>query len=57
MNTYKTICFNKLLLYFHIFNIEDLDDVQGYNYCYLFKYFFGRSSFLTKIKSKFSLGT
>lgn len=46
----------KLLFFFQLSKIEDLDDAQLYNYVYLFKYFFGRRAFFTKIKSFFNVG-
>jgi hypothetical protein len=36
--------------------LDDLDDVQIYNYIYLFKFFMGRCSVLTKYKSFLNLG-
>lgn len=55
-NTYAIPLFKKLLLFFSLTNIADVDDVQIYNYLYLFKYFFGRRAFLTRRSSLFSLG-
>lgn len=46
----------RILYFFVLVKIADLDDVQIYNYLYLFKYFFGRIAYLTKIKSFFNLG-
>lgn len=46
----------KLLFFFQLSKIEDLDDAQFYNYVYLFKYFFGHRVFFTKIKSFFNVG-
>jgi len=43
----------KILLYFPVNKIDDIDDVQIYNYIYLYKFFFGRRAFLTKYKSFF----
>lgn len=55
-NIYNVPSINKINFFFILSKIEDLDDVQIYNYLYLFKYFFGKSAFLTKIKSFFNLG-
>lgn len=46
----------QILYFFILVHIEDLDDVQIYNYLYLFKYFFGKIAILTKIKTFFNLG-
>jgi hypothetical protein len=45
-----------IYIYFSIFNNVDLDDVSSFNYFYLFKFFFGRKSFFSKITSRFHLG-
>ena len=39
-----------------LYKIEDLDSIEIYNYLYLFKQFFGRKAFLSKIKTQFKLG-
>jgi len=46
----------KIFYFFQLSHISDLDDPQIYNYVYLFKYFFGKRAFLTKIKSFFNVG-
>jgi len=46
----------KLVLFFNVSKYSDLNVSEVYNYIYLFKYFFGRKAFITKIKSHFSLG-
>lgn len=46
----------KLLLFFSITKIDDINHSQVYNYIYLFKFFFGRCAFISKIKSFFNLG-
>jgi len=56
LNTYEFPNINKLVYSFSLSRIDDLDDVQIYNYLYLFKYFFGRRAFLTKQKSFFNIG-
>lgn len=55
-NTYSLPIVEKLLLFFPITKIEDVDHVQGYNYAYLFKFFFGRRAFFTRQRSFFNLG-
>ena len=55
-NTYKLPQISRLLFSFSLNRLEDLDDVQGYNYLYMFKFFFGKRAYLTKLKSHFSLG-
>lgn len=57
INTYNLISINKLILSFNLEDIDDIDDVQFYNYFYLFKFFFGRSAYLTKLNSLFDLGS
>jgi hypothetical protein len=55
-NIYTIPSINKLVFFFSLKKLEDLDSPEIYNYLYLFKYFFGRSAFLTKNKSYFVLG-
>jgi hypothetical protein len=55
-NAYIIPSIKKILFFFSLNNILDVNDVQVYNYLYLFKYFFGRRAFLTKINSLFDLG-
>ena len=47
---------SKLICSFSLSKIDDCDDVQVYNYCYLFKFFFGRIAYLTRVKSFYNLG-
>jgi len=47
---------SKIMYSFKLNKLEDLDDVQVYNYLYFFKFFFGRCGVLTKYKSEFKLG-
>ncbi len=46
----------KLKFFFNLVKLEDTDDVQIYNYLYLFKYFFGKRAYLSRIKSFFNIG-
>ena len=55
-NSYSIPYINKLVLFFSISKIEDIDHVRGYNYAYLFKFFFGKRVFLTRKRSFFNLG-
>jgi len=55
-NTLSISVISKLIFIFPLNRIEDTDDVQIYNYLYLFRFFFGRRAFLTKFRSYFSLG-
>jgi hypothetical protein len=55
-NTYNLPIINKLIFFFALRKLEDLDSAEIYNYLYLFKYFFGKNAFLTKNKSYFVLG-
>lgn len=55
-NTYSVIFLKKIIMHFFVINLEDLDNIQSYNYIYFFKFFFGRKAYLTKLKSRFSLG-
>lgn len=55
-NTYAIPYLKKICLFFSLFHINDIDDVQIYNYLYLFKYFFGKRAFLTKKRALYSLG-
>lgn len=55
-NTYNIPNITKIILFFCLKKFEDLDNVEVYNYFYLFKYFLGKKAFLSKIKSQYSLG-
>lgn len=46
----------KLSLFFNLIKLEDIDEVQIYNYLYLFKYFFGKRAYLSRVKSFFNVG-
>lgn len=56
-NTYDLPRLKRLNFFFNLSKIEDLNDIQLYNYFYLIKFFFGRSSFFSKIKKYYLLGT
>lgn len=55
-NTYTIPDISKLIFYFSLNKLEDLDSIEIYNYFYLFNHFFGRKAYLSKTKSQFSLG-
>lgn len=55
-NRYDIPKITKLVYFFNLTKIEDLNDVQIYNYLYLFRYFFGKRAYLTRIKSFFNVG-
>lgn len=55
-NSYQIPKLIKIIYTFRLYKIEDLDDVQIYNYLYYFKFFFGGIGYLTKYKSYFNLG-
>jgi hypothetical protein len=57
INTFNLPKFKKLIFFFNLSKIEDLNDIQLYNYFYLIKFFFGRNSFFSKIKKYYLLGT
>lgn len=54
-NSFEIPFLKFLAIHFKIFNLKDIDDVRGFNYSYFIRFFFGRSSFLTKIFSVFHL--
>ena len=54
-NSYIVPKIDKIILYFCLNYIENLDEAFIYNYFYLFRYFFGRRAFFTKSKVLFSL--
>jgi len=56
INTHAIPFISKLVLFFSLVNIEDLHMVQGYNYAYLFRFFLGRKTYLSRQKSFFILG-
>lgn len=55
-NSYMIPTIYKVVYSFRLFKIEDLDDVQIYNYLYFFKFFLGTRGFLTRLKSFSNLG-
>jgi hypothetical protein len=46
----------KLILFFSIKKLDDIDQIQLYNVFYLFKFFLGRNAFFTRINKVFTLG-
>lgn len=55
-NTYNIPKIKKLIFYFSLKKLIDLDDVQIYNNFYLLKFFLGKNAFITKNKNYFLLG-
>lgn len=55
-NSNQIPCIIRLVYSFRLHKLENLDDVQIYNYLYFFKFFFGRRGSLTKYKAFFNLG-
>jgi hypothetical protein len=55
-NTLNIPKIKKLIYFFSLKNLEDIDSVQIYNNFYLFKFFLGRNAFFSKTKSFFLLG-
>lgn len=56
-NTYDIPKFKELKFYFNLNRLEDMNEVQLYNYFYLIKFFFGRNSFFSKTNKFYLLGT
>lgn len=56
-NTYHMPGFKKLKYFFNLAKLDDINDVQLYNYFYLIKFFFGRNSFFSKVKKFYLLGS
>lgn len=55
-NTHSIPSISKILFTFSLNRIDDTDSVRVYNYLYLFKFFFGKIAYLTRLKSYYSLG-
>jgi hypothetical protein len=55
-NTYEIPYFSKMTLYFHLLKIENFKKVEIYNYLYLYKFFFGKSGFISKYKTYLESG-
>jgi hypothetical protein len=55
-NTYNIPKIKKLIFYFSLKKLIDLDDVQIYNNFYLLKFFLGKNAFMSKNKNYFLLG-
>lgn len=50
-NTHSIPRISKLLFTFSLDRIDDIDSARVYNYIYLFKFFFGKIAYSTKLKS------
>lgn len=55
-NSFSITSFDKLVLYFSILNINDLDDLSLFNYLYFFRFFLGVNAYFTKIQINYKLG-
>lgn len=55
-NTFFIPSLHKLVCYFSIKNLEDLNDVKIYNYFFFFKFFFGSRAFLTGYRTDQGFG-
>jgi hypothetical protein len=55
-NTYNIPKIKKLIFYFSLKKLIDIDDIQIYNNFYLLKFFLGKNAFISKNKSYFLLG-
>lgn len=55
-NTNQLPFLKKILVFFKIYNLTDLDDVRSFNYAYLIRFFFGKKVFFHKYSTRFHLG-
>jgi hypothetical protein len=55
-NIFSIPVISKVVYFFILSRLEDVDDIQSYNFGYLFKYFFGRMAFVSRVKSFFNPG-
>ena len=55
-SSFKIPYIKKLIFLINIKNIENIDERQIYNYFYLFKFFLGRKSYISKNKKIYHLG-
>jgi hypothetical protein len=55
-NSYNIPNIQKIIFFFSLKKLEDIDNVQIYNNFYLFRFFLGKNAFITKNKKYFSLG-
>jgi hypothetical protein len=56
INLFNILKINKLILFYFLQKLDDIDQIQIYNSFYLFKFFLGKLSYFNKIKKKFLLG-
>jgi len=47
----------KLMLFFNLTKIEDINDTQFFNYFYLIKFFLGKNAYFSKTNKYYLLGT
>lgn len=55
-STFEVPLLRRLLFFFSVIDLSDLDDARVFNYYYLFRFFFGSKAFFTGFKTRFSLG-
>lgn len=55
-STFDLPFLKRLVFFFSIIDLVDVDDPRVYNYHYLFRFFFGSKAFFTNFKSRFVLG-
>ena len=56
INTNQLPFLKKIVIFFNIYNLIDLEDSRSFNYAYFFRFFFGKRSFFTKSINIFHLG-
>jgi hypothetical protein len=54
-NSYRIPLVKKIIIFFSIKNVVDLDDLRSSNYIFLFKMFFGRRFFISSYCTRFHL--
>lgn len=57
LNSFLIPFLNKLLLFFNIKNLDDINSLAISNCFYLIKFFFGRRLFIVRFFTKFNLGS
>lgn len=55
-STFELPFLKKLIFFFSVIDLGDLEDPRVFNYYYLLRFFFGSKAFFTSFKSKFLLG-
>lgn len=55
-NTNQLPFIKYLIFIFKIYSLIDIDEPRSFNYAYLFRFFFGRKAYFSKVISNFHLG-